>query len=68
MESRLEHIRSLNLSKLSDDDLIGYYSYLNKELLRFKGNDDPVIKNMQVEFCYVTREVEKRPTLPLSLR
>ena len=60
MKSRLEHIRSLTLSEISDEDLFGYLAYLKKTIRKNTNSEDPVIKEMQVEFCYVTREVESR--------
>ena len=60
MKTRLEHIRSLNLRDISDDDLWGYLSYLRKEIAKGQSIDDTKIKDLQVEFCYINREVETR--------
>ena len=60
MQSKLEVIRSLDLSKQSDEDLVGYGSYINKVLNgNFTGSEE-IRKNLQIELCYIIREAEYR--------
>ena len=60
MQSKLEVIRSLDLSKLSDEDLAGYGSYINKVLNGNFTDSEENRKNLQIELCYIIREAEYR--------